>query len=179
MGVTEPRGMRQSQAGFLPAYLACLSSIDRRFLGSRFGRFHHRQHAAVPLGNEHGQPRTIRPIALGWFLRQHGRSRGLREPAHGTHRNLHPIMFFQLGGGCGKGLIGPKIRHGALQTIGIAAAFHSRRFAKGANLPPLPTLGEELFFYFDFSQSRVPVELFFSWRFTPGLALYSVSFFCC
>ena len=91
----------------------------------------------------------------------------LREPAHGAHRNLDSIMFFHLGGGCGKGLIGPKIRHGALQAIGIPPAFHVRRFAKAANLCPLPTLREDLFFYFDFSQSRVPVEVFFLYDSRP------------
>ena len=88
-------------------------------------------------------------------------------------------MFFQLGRGSGKGIIGPKIRHGSLQGFGIPTALHFRRFAKGSNLRPPPTLGEDLFFYFDFPQSRVPVELFFSFRFTPGLASYSSSFFCC
>ena len=103
----------------------------------------------------------------------------LRVPTYGTHRNLNPIMFLQLGGGSGKGLIGPKIGQGSLQAFRIPTAFHFRRLAKGSNLRPLATLGEDLFFYFDFSQSRVPVEVFFSLRFTPGLALYSVSFFSC
>ena len=103
----------------------------------------------------------------------------LGEPTYGTHWNLNPIMFLQLGCGSGKGLIGPKIGHGSLQAFRIPTAFHFRRLAKGSNLRPLATLGEDLFCYFDFSQSRVPVEVFFSLRFTPGLALYSVSFFSC
>ena len=103
----------------------------------------------------------------------------LRVPTYGTHRNLNPIMFLQLGGGSGKGLIGPKIGQGSLQAFRIPSAFHFRRLAKRPNLRPLATLGEDLFFYCDFSQSRVPVEVFFSLRFTPGLALYSVAFFSC
>jgi hypothetical protein len=88
-------------------------------------------------------------------------------------------MFFQLGCGLGKGFISPKIGQGSLQAFRIPTAFHFRRFGEGANLRALPTLGEDLFVYFDDSQSREPIELFFSLRFTPGLALYSSSFFCC
>jgi hypothetical protein len=78
-----------------------------------------------------------------------------------------------------KGIIGPKIRHGSLQGFQIPSALHFRRFGKGPNLRPPQTLGEDLFFYFDFPQSRVPVELFF-FRFTPGLGLhFSAVFYCC
>jgi len=103
----------------------------------------------------------------------------LGKPTDGAHCNLNPIMFLQLGPGCSKGIIGPKIRQGSLQGLGIPAALHLRRFAKGSNLWPPPTLGKDLFCYFDFPQSGVPVELFFSFRFTPGLVSYSSSFFCC
>jgi hypothetical protein len=60
-------------------------------------------------------------------------------------------MFFDPDRGAGKGLLGTKIRQGSLQTFRIPAAFHSRRFAKGSNLRPAPTGGEDLFFYCDFS----------------------------
>ena len=88
-------------------------------------------------------------------------------------------MFLQLGRGSGKGIIGPKIRQGSLQGFPILTALHFRRFGKGSNLRLPPTWGEDLFFYFDFPQSRVPVELSFSFRFTPGLGSYSSSFFWC
>ncbi len=171
--------MRQSQAGFLPTHLTGLSAILPRFSWHRLGHFHHRQHAAVHFDNQHGRARTIRPIAFLLLLRQHRGSLFLGNPTDGAHRNRNPIMFFQLARGSGKGLIGTKIGHGSLQTFRIPAALHFRGFGKGSNLRPAPTGGEELFFYFDFSQSRVPVEGFFSLRFTPGLVLYSSSFFCC
>ncbi len=60
-------------------------------------------------------------------------------------------MFFQLGRTPGKGIIGPKIRYGSLQSFRIPTALHVRRFGKGSNLRPLPTSGEDLFFDFDFS----------------------------
>ncbi len=101
------------------------------------------------------------------------------KPTDSAHSNLNPIMFLQLGCGSGKGIIGPEIRQGSLQGFRIPTTLHFRRFGKGSDLRAPPTLGEDLFCYFDFSQSRVPVELFFSFRFTPGLASYSSSIFCC
>lgn len=75
----------------------------------------------------------------------------LRKPAYGAHRNLNPIVFFQLDRGSGKGFIGSKIRQGSLQGFRIPTALHFRSFTKGSYLRPLPTLGENLFFDFDFS----------------------------
>jgi hypothetical protein len=41
----------------------------------------------------------------------------LRKPTHRAYRNLNPIMFLQLARRSGKGLIRPKIHHGALQAF--------------------------------------------------------------
>jgi hypothetical protein len=60
-------------------------------------------------------------------------------------------MFFQLGCGSRKSLIRPKIRYGSLQGFRIPTALHFRSCAKRSNLCPPPTLGEDLFFDFDFS----------------------------
>ena len=88
-------------------------------------------------------------------------------------------MFFQLPRRSGKGIVGSQINHGSLQAFRIPTAFHFGRFAKGSNLRPPPTLGENLLFYLDGSQARVPVESFFSLRWIPGWRLYASSFFCC
>ena len=64
-------------------------------------------------------------------------------------------MFLQLGRGSGKGIIGPKIRHGSLQGFRIPTALHFRGFGKGSNLRPPPTLGVDLFCLFRFSPARV------------------------
>jgi hypothetical protein len=70
-------------------------------------------------------------------------------------------MFFQLGRSPGEGIIGTRIGHDLLQGFRIPTALHCRQFGKGSNLRPATTLGEDLLSYFDFSQSEVPVELFF------------------
>src|SRR5947209_8467162 len=88
-------------------------------------------------------------------------------------------MFFQLGRGPGKGIIRTQIRDGSLQTFRIPTALHLCGLAKRSDLRSPPAVGEDLLFYGDGSQPRVPVETFFPLRFMPGLRWYSSSFFCC
>jgi hypothetical protein len=114
-GSHRTRWMCQSQAGFLPAYLAGLSSILRDFSWLR--RFHHRQHAAVDFRNQHrhaDHAPTLGPIAFLLFLRPHRRPVFLGHHAHGTHGNFYAVVLFQLRRCPGKGILGTKIGHGSL-----------------------------------------------------------------
>src|SRR5947209_14601973 len=183
-GCSKDRGhrtrlMHQTQASFPPAQFACLSTIPRPFCCSRLCRFHHRYHASVHLGNEHGHPRSLRQIASGLLPRPHGLPMFFRKGADGTYRNFDPIVLAQFGCGSGKGVIGPKIGEGSLQSFGTPTALYFRRLGKRSHLRSPTTLREYLLRYFDFSPPRVPVEAFFSFRLMPGLALYSSSFFRC
>src|SRR5947209_1527136 len=170
--------MGQCQASFFPAYLPGLSPIHPG-LRLRLARGHHRQHAAIHFHNQQRHTRTLRSMALVFLHRQHRSPMLLGHHPHRTHRNLNPIMFFQLGRGPGKGIIRTQIRDGSLQTFRISTALHLCGLAKGSDLRSPPAVGEDLLFYGNGSQPRVPVETFFSLRFMPGLRWYSSSFFCC
>ena len=171
--------MRQRQAGFPPAQFSCLSVIDRRFFCHRFCGFHHRNHAAVHLGNQPRHARTSGHRRSRFLPRQHRGPMFFRDRTDGARGNRNPIMFFQLRRRARKRIICTQIGDGSLPGFRTPAALHFRRFGKRSNLRPTTTLGEDLLPYFDFSQSGIPVEVFFSFRLMPGLALYSCSFLCC
>src|SRR5258708_26790302 len=98
---------------------------------------------------------------------------------HAADSHFNPIMLLQFPGSPRKRIIGPKIHHGPLESQRAPPALHFRRLRKRTNLGSATAPSEDLFLYFDGSQSRVPVERFFSLRFTPGWAWYCSSFFFC
>ena len=171
--------MRQTQARLLPPQLARRSPIHCHFAPHRLGRFHHRLHAPIHLRNQGRHSRSIRPSAALTLPRPHGFTVLFRNHPDRADGKINPIVFFQFPCRPSERTIRPKIRDRPLQGGRAAAAFHFRRLRKRPNLPAAPPLPEDLFSYFDFSQPRVPVEFFLRWRFTPGWALYSSSFFCC
>src|SRR5207249_3365356 len=65
-----------------------------------------------------------------------------------------------------------------LSTI-LRGCSGSRRGGRRSGLRAAPGLGVDFLCDFGFPAFRVRVEVFFSFRFTPGLALYSCSFFSC
>src|SRR5260370_6029351 len=93
-----------------------------------------------------------------------------------AHWNVDPIMLFQLRRRPRKRMVRPEIRDGSLQRFRALAACDFSGFDKRSNLGSPPPQREDLLGYLDPSESRVPIEFFLLFPFTPGFPLNCSSF---
>jgi len=114
----------QAQTDFLPTQLPCLSSISWRCCGHGIHRFHHRQHAAIHLGDERGHSRLIGPFTALLMPHQHGGAVLFRDRSNRAHGNFNPVVFPQLCRGSHERLVRTKVRDCLLQPFRTATAFH-------------------------------------------------------
>src|SRR6516225_6598379 len=145
------RVLHQTEASFFPAQLAGFPPILGRFTRPRRGRFHHRHHAPVHLGDQDRHSRMLGPRAPRFLLRSHGFPVFFGQGPNRADRYVDPVVLFELHRCSSKGIIRPQIDDGSLQRLRALPTLHFRRFGKGANLRPPSAAGEDLLFYFDSS----------------------------
>src|SRR5713101_1171319 len=100
-----------------------------------------------------------------------------RNRTHGVDRYINAVMLLQLFGRPSKRIVGPKIHHRSLQPMRIPPAVDLCGLLERAYHGTASTIPKCLLVYFDLSEDRVPIEVFFCFRLTSAFAAYSCSFF--